>query len=120
MWDIGKQYITRSEVARCSVDQILTVCSRNIILKKTCKTLFNICHKTEIPKEAVRGRCKLDSFTCKVFKIPIWCICNMPDCIDNMICCDYRKCRTWFHRKCLNIDSQRNEWQCPSCEIQND
>ena len=45
---------------------------------------------------------------------------QMPECIDNMICCDNRKCRTWFHRKCLNIDSQRNEWQCPSCEIQND
>ena len=75
---------------------------------------------TPFPKEAVRGRCKLDSVTCKVFKIPIWCICKMPECIDNMICCDNRKCRTWFHRKCLNIDSQRNEWQCPSCEIQND
>ena len=75
---------------------------------------------TPFPKEKVRGRCKLDSITCKVFKIPIWCICKMPECIDNMICCDNRKCRTWFHRKCLNIDSQRNEWQCPSCEIQND
>ena len=38
---------------------------------------------TPFPKEAVRGRCKLDSFTCKVFKIPIWCICKMPECIDN-------------------------------------
>ena len=75
---------------------------------------------TPFPKEAVRGRCNLDSVTCKVFKILIWCICKMPECIDNMICCDNRKCRTWFHRKCLNIDSQRNEWQCPSCEIQND
>ena len=72
------------------------------------------------PKETVRGRCKLDSVTCKVVKIPIWCSCNMPECIDNMICCDNRKCKTWFHRKCLTLDSEAYEWQCPSCQQQND
>ena len=65
-------------------------------------------------------RCKLDSVTCKVVQISIWCSCNMPECIDNMICCDNMKCKTWFHRKCLTLDSEANEWQCPSCQQYNE
>ena len=72
---------------------------------------------SEFPKEKVRGRCKLNSFTCKVVKIPIWCFCKMPECIDNIT--ENRKCKTWFHGKCLDLDSVENEWQCPSCEHQN-
>ena len=71
---------------------------------------------SQFPKERVRGRCKLNSFTCKVVKIPIGCFCKMSECIDNMICCKNRRCKTWFHRKCLDLDSVANEWQCPSCE----
>ena len=66
---------------------------------------------SQFPKEKVRGRCKLNSFTCKVVKIPIWCFCKMPECIDNMICCENRKCKTWFRSKCLDLDSVANEWQ---------
>ena len=42
-------------------------------------------------KEKVRGRCKLNSLTCKVVKNPIWCFCKIPEYIDNMICCENRK-----------------------------
>ena len=74
---------------------------------------------TPFPKETVRGRSKLDSVTCKVVKIPIWCRCKMPECIDNMVACENRKCRTWFHRKCLKLDSGIQVWKCPSCNHDN-
>ena len=74
---------------------------------------------TPFPKETVRGRSKLDSVTCKVVKIPIWCRCKMPECIDNMVACENRKCRTWFHRKCLKLDSGIQAWKCPSCNHDN-
>ena len=74
---------------------------------------------TPFPKETVRGRSKLDSVTCKVVKIPIWCRCKMPECIDNMVACENRKCRTWFHRKCLKLDSGIQMWKCPSCNHDN-
>ena len=43
---------------------------------------------THFTKEKVRDSCKLNIFTCKVVKSP-WCFCNM-------ICCENRKCKTWF------------------------
>lgn len=67
------------------------------------------------PKEKERGRVKLNSITCKVVKIPVWCHCKMPEFIDNMICCDNRKCKTWFHRKCVGLNASVSEWRCPSC-----
>ena len=70
------------------------------------------------PKEKQKSRGKLNSFTCKSIKIPVWCYCRMPECIDDMIYCDNRKCKTWFHRKCVGLGSTANEWRCPSCEQQ--
>lgn len=67
------------------------------------------------PKEKERGRVKLNSITCKVVKIPVWCHCKMPEFIDNMICCENRKCKTWFHRKCVGLKASVSEWRCPSC-----
>ena len=72
------------------------------------------------PKESEQGRRKLNSYTCKIVKIPVWCFCKMPQCIDNLICCDNRKCRTWYHRICLGLNSVVNEWQCPSFEQKHD
>ena len=68
------------------------------------------------PREKERGRCKLDSYTCKIVNIPVWCCCKMPECVDNMIYCGNRKCKTWFHKICLKLESVDSEWQCPSCK----
>ena len=71
------------------------------------------------PKEKEKSRGKLNSFTCKSIKNPVWCYCRMPECIDDMIYCDNRKCKTWFHRKCVpGLGSTANEWRCPTCEQQ--
>ena len=72
------------------------------------------------PNESEQGRRKLNSYTCKIVKISVWCFCKLPECIDNMICCDNRKCSTWYHRICLGFNSVFNEWQCPSCEQKHD
>ena len=60
--------------------------------------VLKIRNMTHFPKEKVRGRCTLNIFTynCKFVKIPVWCFCKMPECIGNMICCENRKCKTWF------------------------
>ena len=69
---------------------------------------------SHFPKEKVRGRCKLNIFTCKVVKSPIWCFCKMPQCIGNMICCEIANVKHG-----LDLDSVANEWRCLSCERQN-
>lgn len=75
---------------------------------------------TEFPKEKNKCRGNLNSYTCRVSKIPVWCHCKMPEFIDNMVCCENRKCKTWFHRNCLGISSRLEaEWQCVSCGLTN-
>ena len=36
----------------------------------------------------------------KIIAIKNYCICNLPECFDDMVQCD--KCRKWFHKYCIN------------------
>lgn len=74
---------------------------------------------SRFPVEKATGRCQLKSITSKLVKVPVWCLCKMPECIDNMIACDNRRCKTWFHKVCLGLNTAAKSWQCPSCEHKN-
>lgn len=46
-----------------------------------------------------------------------FCICNLPDCFDNMVQCD--KCNKWFHKLCMSvppdISSLNTDYICGMC-----
>jgi hypothetical protein len=55
------------------------------------------------------------------FKIKTTCMCEMPEFVDNMIQCDNRKCRKWFHQKCVGVKHKPKSlekqfpWECFYC-----
>ena len=74
---------------------------------------------SQFTKEKVRGRCKLNSFTCKVVKILICMVLLQTARMHRLSDVKIANVRYWIHRKCLDLDSAANEVQCPSCEQQN-
>ncbi len=38
---------------------------------------------------------------CKTIIFKNYCICNLPDCVDDMVQCDH--CKKWFHKSCVSI-----------------
>ena len=54
--------------------------------------------------------------TCKeeVFKIPLYCKCKMPECVDDMVQCN--KCTEWFHFRCVQWNrKRRKQFVCKQC-----
>ena len=40
----------------------------------------------------------------KSLKIAVWCHCTLPEFVDDMVCCEGRKCKQWFHKKCIGLN----------------
>ena len=56
----------------------------------------------------------------KITKIKLYCKCKMPEFIDDMIGCDNKHCRKWFHKKCIfnsttSCNNSNDNWLCSSC-----
>ena len=70
------------------------------------------------PKE--KSRCRgnqISTFNPKCFKIAVWCHCKLPEFVDNMVSCESRKCKKWYHKKCIGLShsTEYTTWQCVSC-----
>ena len=54
----------------------------------------------------------------KTIKIQNYCLCNLPDCFDDMVQCD--KCKLWYHKFCVNapfnISMANIEYFCDTCK----
>ena len=54
----------------------------------------------------------------KTFEIDLFCICNLPECLDNVVQCEM--CNEWFHKQCVlapaDISMTDMHFICPSCE----
>ena len=54
----------------------------------------------------------------KIIAIKNYCICNLPECFDDMVQCD--KCRKWFHKYCINapfnISLVTVDYFCDECQ----
>jgi len=52
-------------------------------------------------------------------RINNYCLCNLPECVDNMIQCD--RCPSWYHRSCIKIplDVSMNDkvFVCIKCNV---
>ena len=53
----------------------------------------------------------------KIININNYCICNLPECFDNMVQCN--SCSMWFHKNCINAPSDisaiEKEFICGLC-----
>ena len=53
----------------------------------------------------------------KIIQIKNYCICNLPECFDDMVQCD--KCKLWYHKFCVNapfdISMANIEYFCETC-----
>ena len=54
----------------------------------------------------------------EVSKVPVFCVCRMPDTGSKMVACS--GCKAWFHEACLSIpspalQSKNMPWFCPEC-----
>ena len=69
------------------------------------------------PREQSRCRgTKLSTVNPKSLKIAVWCHCKLPEFVDDMVCCEGRKCKQWFHKKCIGLNkSLGTTWQYVSC-----
>ena len=51
----------------------------------------------------------------KINKIKLYCICNLPEMIDDMILCEHNTCKVkWYRKMCVNYDIEI-EWKCFNC-----
>ena len=51
----------------------------------------------------------------KINKIKLYCTCNLPEMIDDMILCGSNTCKIkWFHKSCVNYENEI-EWKCSNC-----
>ena len=54
---------------------------------------------------------------CKTIIIKNYCICNLPDCVDDMVQCDY--CKKWFHKSCVSVPQDKSlenvDFSCNVC-----
>ncbi|XP_060607618.1 uncharacterized protein LOC132759787 [Ruditapes philippinarum] len=52
-----------------------------------------------------------------IINIYNYCLCNLPECLDDMVLCD--KCNKWFHKNCINapidVSSIDNDFDCGLC-----
>ena len=53
----------------------------------------------------------------KTFSIDLVCMCNMPECLDDVVQCE--SCLSWFHKHCVmaptDISMTENHFNCFSC-----
>ena len=51
-------------------------------------------------------------------EIEVFCTCDMPECLDNMIMCD--GCEEWFHLSCVGLKApppDTDPWHCRACIV---
>jgi len=54
---------------------------------------------------------------CKTIIIKNYCICNLPDCVEDMVQCD--TCKEWFHKSCVSVPQDKSlddyDFSCNVC-----
>jgi Ulp1 family protease len=75
---------------------------------------------TKFPKQFSRDRASTFSGITKQISFDLRCSCRMPEFIDNMISCNNKKCKTWFHQSCIGLNNGKKsiknwKWQCLIC-----
>ena len=75
---------------------------------------------TKFPKQFSRDRASTFSGISKQISFDLWCSCRMPEFIDNMISCNNKKCKTWFHQRCIGLNNRKKsiknwKWKCLNC-----
>jgi hypothetical protein len=62
---------------------------------------------------------KMPKMPCKDDKtniIKLYCICKMPDLVDNMIKCGNKFCKIkWYHESCSGCADNNGKWLCNKC-----
>eukprot|EP00698_Gefionella_okellyi_P006031 TRINITY_DN1546_c0_g1_i1.p1 TRINITY_DN1546_c0_g1~~TRINITY_DN1546_c0_g1_i1.p1 ORF type:complete len:638 (+),score=91.21 TRINITY_DN1546_c0_g1_i1:146-2059(+) len=46
--------------------------------------------------------------------------CDLPDCLDDMICCDEKECGRWYHVQCAAVAGGHavgDDWYCPTHNV---
>ena len=55
----------------------------------------------------------------KMFHINLVCMCNLPECLDDLVQCE--SCLSWFHKHCVfvpaDIPVAEHHLKCPSCML---
>lgn len=74
-------------------------------------------HFEQFPKESSRLRNVKIDINRNVRTVEISCRCGMPDFVDDMVGCENRKCRKWYHLRCVGVNKgQVSSWVCEKCE----
>ena len=48
-------------------------------------------------------------------KIKLYCTCNLPEMIDDMMLYENNTCKIkWYHKMCVKYDNEI-EWKCSDC-----
>lgn len=68
------------------------------------------------PKESSRLRNVKIDITKNIRTVEISCQCGLPDFLDDMVGCENRKCRKWYHLRCVGVSKgQECSWVCEKC-----
>ena len=71
--------------------------------------------KRMIPFPSIRKRRVLQS---KTIKIQVYCYCRSPNDGKEMVQCDQKSCKEWFHLQCIAADNNiidGQKWFCKNC-----
>ena len=74
-------------------------------------------HFPPFPKESSRLRNVKIDIKKHVKTIQISCRCGLPDFVDDMFACENRKCRKWYHLRCVGVSKgQECSLVCEKCQ----